>query len=350
MKYYFSCIIAIFFFIKAQSQENVEIVLDHTHHDFGTILEKNGITVCTLQIQNLSKETISLTNIESSCACTNVDWNTQDIKSQGKTTLLVYYNPFDRPGSFKQYINLVFNTPYGLYSKEYYIEGEVIARQESWEKIYAYHIDSLCTNELKLRFTLLQRDTTLKVPLYNMSRDTQRIALYPNPYATASLVLPPLTQDTLTLRWQKNDSLGHFICPLYLMANNKKLDPPLTAYAHHKEDFSTLSYKDRLHAPLLTISSRKQPLKLKQNKVKRTKFSIKNIGENPLIIRKFEPINKYITLYSNALIINSNKQKDIPFTIDTHGLPKGHYTGFVTIISNDPLHAESKVPINFEVY
>jgi Protein of unknown function (DUF1573) len=94
--------------------------LNKTNHDFGKLPQ--GPTANTeFTVKNISKDTITIENVQASCGCTVPDWTRTPIFPGKSGMIKAVYNTQGRPGSFNK--SLTIRTNRG--TKPVTISGEV---------------------------------------------------------------------------------------------------------------------------------------------------------------------------------------------------------------------------------
>jgi hypothetical protein len=116
-----------------------------------------------------------------------------------------------------------------------------------------------------------------------------------------------------------------------------------------KEDFSKLTTSQIQQAPIIEYSSEIEVGRIKAGKKATCKLWIKNVGVNPLEIRRMYSNDGNITFATPTKIANG-KTENIQLTINTLNSSKGNYTREVTIITNDPKRPVVKAKVFWSVY
>ncbi|MGQ1909875.1 DUF1573 domain-containing protein [Marinifilum sp. RC60d5] len=78
-------------------------------HKFGEISE-GEIGVCEFYFKNIGGRDLIISNIESSCGCTNVDWEKNPIKSGAESKITIEFDSEGRSGRQYKVITLYANT------------------------------------------------------------------------------------------------------------------------------------------------------------------------------------------------------------------------------------------------
>lgn len=345
MKHLFSCCIAILFIYSLSAQNNVSISFDQMSHNFGTILEKDGNVAYVFEYKNTGNQDVKIDEINASCGCTTVDWSKEPLAPHKRALIKVIYNPKDRPGDFMRYINIVFSTPYGLEVIPLSISGNVQSIRETWEKTYPYIINELHFNTLKIIQKVYNRDTTIiKLPIYNAASSSRTIQLKEN----QRYYLPPYNiqkhqQDTLYIRSLSLDTdWGNQRDTFFLQIDSVISSEPIVVNKHITQNIHKQSRIDKLNAPILQTNGEINFGKVKADDLLKQVFFVKNIGINPLFIRKFETSNNLIKIKCKKLIIKENRKSKIILQLNTNSLSTGHYSTKICIISND-LHNQEHI-------
>lgn len=79
-------------------------------HDFGMIKEEKGKVSYTFVFTNTGNSVLLITEVKASCGCTTPKWSKKPIPPGGKGSILVTYNPRNRPGPFNKTITISNNS------------------------------------------------------------------------------------------------------------------------------------------------------------------------------------------------------------------------------------------------
>lgn len=88
------------------AQDNQAIEFNERVYDFGNIQEVDGRVSHEFEFKNISKNAITLTNVQASCGCTTPNWPKEPIAPKKKGLIKVTYNPAGRPGNFNKSITV----------------------------------------------------------------------------------------------------------------------------------------------------------------------------------------------------------------------------------------------------
>lgn len=78
-------------------------------HKFGEISE-GEIGVCEFYFKNIGGRDLIISSIESSCGCTNIDWEKRPVKSGSESKIIIEFDSEGRRGKQYKVITLTANT------------------------------------------------------------------------------------------------------------------------------------------------------------------------------------------------------------------------------------------------
>jgi hypothetical protein len=136
-----------------------------------------------------------------------------------------------------------------------------------------------------------------------------------------------------------------------VVVNGKKIlsdEYAISIKANIKEDFSKMSVEERQQAPILEYTPAINFGTIKAGKKVPTKFTLSNVGVNPLIIRRAFIIDEAITL-SAPKTIKGGKKADLKVELNTQNMKVGNYSRVITVITNDPTHSVVRLTINWTI-
>ncbi len=81
--------------------------MKETGYDFGKIPQGKPV-YHVFELQNISNQSITILNVQTSCGCTTPEWSKEPIPAGGKTTVKVGFNAASE-GSFEKYITILYN-------------------------------------------------------------------------------------------------------------------------------------------------------------------------------------------------------------------------------------------------
>ena len=100
---------------EAQQNEAVLTVVGESTHDFETIKEADGAATHTFTIKNEGNAPLIISNVTSTCSCTQPEHSKEPI-APGKTgDIKVTYDTANRPGPFTRTVQVYSNGSSGSY-------------------------------------------------------------------------------------------------------------------------------------------------------------------------------------------------------------------------------------------
>lgn len=358
MKKIFSTLCMAFMAIAMFAQDPV-ITFTKTEHDFGKINEADGRVSVVFEFKNEGMAPLVLSNVRASCGCTTPTWTKEPVEPGKTGSITVTYNPNGRPGRFQKTVTITSNATEP--TKKVYIKGEVIPKAAKPVNKY-----TIAVGELSMKSKMLDLGTIKhgeqkngELEYANLTQASHKVELATN--AAESYLI-----NQVTLREPKANEVGKFIFALdtkgtklygpveiyaYVMVDGKKLindTYKLTIKANVEEDFSQMTVEDKQQAPILEVADNNAG-KLAAGKVHKYIFTIKNIGVNPLEVRRAYCADNRLKVKVSKPTVKSGKKGAIQVDINTKGMEPGAYSREVVIITNDYKNPVKRVKINFNV-
>ena len=343
--------------VAMMGQEPV-ITFEKTEHDFGKINEADGRVTTVFTFKNEGMAPLVLSNVRASCGCTTPTWTKEPIEPGQTGSITVTYNPNGRPGRFQKTITITSNASEP--TKKVYIKGEVIPKPAKPVNNYPVKI-----GELSLKAKMIDLGTVKsgelkggEIEYANLTEESHIVELatthphYVGNEITLSTIKPTETGTfKFVLDSKASKMYGPFEEFAYVVVDEKPAlddEHKITIKANIVEDFSKMTMEEKQNAPIIETLSEQTATKLAADKLAKFYFPIKNIGVNPLEIRRIYTNEKCFTIKAPRSI-KSGKKGLVTVEIDTKGLQPGTYSREVTIISNDYMTPIKKVRINFTV-
>jgi hypothetical protein len=358
MKRFIYTLCMVIFSVAMYGQQPV-ITLDKTSHDFGKINEADGRVTTVFTIKNEGMAPLVLSNVRASCGCTTPNWTREPIEPGQTGTITVTYNPNGRPGRFQKTVTITSNATEP--TKRVTIKGEVIPKQAKPTNKYTIAVGALNMKSKELNFgNITKGDTKVSELEYtNLSGAVHEVALAVNGNDT-------WMENQVTLTPIKDKEVGKFVFAIDTKATN--LYGPVEAYAYvvvdgkkeltetYKltikanivEDFSSLTIEQKQQSPILETKSVVDLGTIAAGKHLKGQIHVKNIGVNPLQIRRAYSVDKQIAL-KPCKAVKSGRTGNIQVDINTKGRNPGKYSREVVIISNDYEHSIQKVTLMWTI-
>lgn len=335
------------------------ITFEKTEHDFGKINEADGRVSTVFEFKNEGMAPLILSNVRASCGCTTPTWTKEPIEPGKTGTITVTYNPNGRPGRFQKTVTITSNASEA--TKRVYIKGEVIPKAAKPANKYTISVGALSMKSKTLDLGTIKKGESKSGELEyaNLTKEDHHVELATNA-ADAFLI------SQVTLADVKADQTGKFV--FAIDSKNPKLYGPQEAYAFvvidgkkeideaHKltikanvvEDFSGLTVEQKQQAPIIEVPAEYNAGKVVKGKNLKFSFPIKNIGANPLEIRRVYAADKALNV-KQPKAVKSGKKSNVSVEINTKNMTPGAYGREVVVITNDYLNPIKRVKINFVV-
>ena len=343
----------------AMMAQDPVITFEKTEHDFGKINEADGRVSVVFEFKNEGMAPLVLSNVRASCGCTTPTWTKEPVEPGQKGSITVTYNPNGRPGRFQKTVTITSNATEP--SKRVYIKGEVIPKAAKPANKYTVAVGALSMKGKTLDLGTIKKGETKNGELEyaNLSKETLKVELATNP-ADNYLI------NQVTLAEIKPDETGKFIFAIdtkspklygpveayaYVVINGKKAIEEtykLTIKANVEEDFSNLTAEEKMQAPIMETAVEHNAGKIAAGKVHKFAFPIKNIGVNPLEVRRAYCADKNLVVKAPKAI-KSGKKGAINLEINAKNLTAGAYSREVVVITNDYANPVKRVKIAFVV-
>lgn len=358
MKKIFSTLFMALTAVAMMAQQPV-ITFEKTEHDFGKINEADGRVSTVFEFKNEGMAPLILSNVRASCGCTTPTWTKEPIEPGKTGTITVTYNPNGRPGRFQKTVTITSNASEA--TKRVYIKGEVIPKAAKPANKYTISVGALSMKSKTLDLGTIKKGESKSGDLEyaNLTKEDHHVELATNA-ADAFLI------SQVTLADVKADQTGKFV--FAIDSKNPKLYGPQEAYAFvvidgkkeideaHKltikanvvEDFSGLTVEQKQQAPIIEVPAEYNAGKVVKGKNLKFSFPIKNIGANPLEIRRVYAADKALNV-KQPKAVKSGKKSNVSVEINTKNMTPGAYGREVVVITNDYLNPIKRVKINFVV-
>ena len=335
------------------------ITFSKTEHDFGKINEGDGRVSVVFEFKNEGMAPLILSNVRASCGCTTPTWTKEPVEPGQNGSITVTYNPNGRPGRFQKTVTITSNATEP--TVRVYIKGEVIPKSAKPVNKYTVAVGALSMKEKTLDLGTIKKGESKKgeMEYANLTKEEHRVELATNA-ADAYLV------NQVTLAAPKANEIGKFVFALDTKAT--KMYGPVEAYAYvvvdgkreisetYKltvkanivEDFSNMTVEQKQQAPIIEVNNELNAGKIAAGKTLKFAFPIKNIGVNPLEIRRIYTTEKALSI-KQPKAIKSGKKSMVSVDIHTKDLKAGAYSREVVIITNDYMNPVKRVKLSFVV-
>ena len=336
-------LVSMFIALATFAQKPV-ITFTKTTHDFGQINEVDGRVTTVFEFKNEGMIPLILNSVRASCGCTTPKWTKEPIEPGATGQITVTYNPNGRPGRFQKTITVNSNAPVVKLT----IRGEVIPRNAKPVDNYPIAMGNLSLKSKTLDLGTITKGKMVQKSLAYTNKTPNNVHVeIVDQNATAYMAAMPSLTDVA------NKQVGEFQvvfdsekCPLYgpiEMPISFVVDPSKennTQYsfllkANVVEDFSGLTPEQIAQAPIVEIEHQIDLGEIPANKKVKKLLQIKNVGSNPLAIRRVYTVAKDLKTTAPKQL-KGGKKGSISMEINTTQLNPGQYKRIIKLITNDP--------------
>ncbi len=353
MKKIFSTLFMALTAVAMMAQQPV-ITFEKTEHDFGKINEADGRVSTVFEFKNEGMAPLILSNVRASCGCTTPTWTKEPIEPGKTGTITVTYNPNGRPGRFQKTVTITSNASEA--TKRVYIKGEVIPKAAKPANKYTISVGALSMKSKTLDLGTITKGESKSGELEyaNLTKEDHHVELsaYITNQVTLADIKPEQTGKFIFVIDTKDPKMyGPQEGYAYVVIDGKKeIDEAhkLTIKANVVEDFSGLTVEQKQQAPIIEVPAEFNAGKIAKGKNLKFYFPIKNIGANPLEIRRVYAADKALNV-KQPKAVKSGKKGNVGVEINTKNMTPGAYGREVVVITNDYLNPIKRVKINFVV-
>ena len=335
------------------------ITFEKTEHDFGKINEADGRVSVVFEFKNEGMSPLVLSNVRASCGCTTPTWTKEPVEPGKTGSITVTYNPNGRPGRFQKTVTITSNASEP--TKKVFIKGEVIPKQAKPVNTYTVEVGELNMKSKSIDLGTIKKgeSKTGELEYANLKQETHKAELatstadcYLFSQVTLAEIKPNETgKFVFVVDTKESNVYGPVEAAAYVVIDGKKVEDEahkLTIKADIVEDFSAMSVEDKQQAPIIEVPASAELGKAAAGKVLKGKIELKNIGVNPLEIRRVYSTAENLS-FKTIKPIKSGKKGVLTVEVNTKGMEAGAYSREVVIISNDYANSIKKIKVNFTV-
>lgn len=322
-------------------------------YNFGQLEWKQPATAEYI-ITNTGDKPLVISNVTTSCACTDAVWTKTPIQPGGKGSVSVTYDA-KALGRFHKSVGIYSNaTPNLVYLN---LEGEVVQKLTDFTKSHPYEIGSIKIDRTEFDFPDAHRGDkpTLTFSVVNQSdRPYEPVLMHLPRYLTLETnpnVLQKGEKGTikLTLDTKQLTDFGLTQASVYLarFAGDKVgEDNEIPVSVVLLPDFNKLSDAEMANAPVVKLSQ--DSIDFTERLIKKNKASqdiiVTNAGNSPLVISKLQVFNSAIGVTLKKSVLNPGESTKMRITIHKNNPGKKKHQMRILMITNDP--SQPKVVIN----
>ncbi|MFV0344860.1 MAG: DUF1573 domain-containing protein [Bacteroidales bacterium] len=325
------------------------IAFENLSHDFGTIKEEVKYAVHNFTFKNTGTAPLILNSVRASCGCTTPKWNREPIAPGASGNIEVRYSTSNRPGSFRKTITVGSNASNPQVVLK--INGTVTPREKTIKELYPRYVGNMSVKTDQIAFGRIKDSApnTKTVEVANATNAAVKVDFSALPsYISAKMentTLEPQAKSSIEFTFDPKAKgvYGSITEPVNVKVNGKEV--PFTLSATIEEDFSGLSEKELINAPVAILDPYVVNFgSLAKGTEKQYEFSVKNEGKSPLIIRQASSGNEELTVTAPSKPIKSGHTGKVVVDMKLSG-NAGRKSFVVSIIQNDPKRPISNVRI-----
>ncbi len=323
-----------------------------TSYNFGNISELEGIKSYDFEFINNGSQPLVIYDVTTTCGCTVPEWNREPIAPGVKGKIKVTFDPMGRPGAFRKPVTVKSNARESTLTL--YIVGLVTPKPKTVADDFPIRMGRvrLSTNHVSMMTVFKTQVKTEKLEFYNDSDTALVLTIKDAPPHLGFRVDPERIEPKgkgviyVSLDGSKNPDWGFTMDRVFLTIDGKKyLDNLLAVSAQMTEDFSSWTPDQKVKAPKAVLSEESFNFGTISGGQKVTHdFTLKNTGQDPLIIRKISTTCGCTASEPDKLVIPGGGETTIKCTFDSRG-KSGKQFQTVTMILNDPLASEMVIRI-----
>ena len=334
-------LVALAWGMTAQAQPKAEF--DKKTHQFGTILWKNPATA-TFKITNSGDKPLVISNITTSCGCTEAEWTKTPIAPGASGTIITTYDA-KALGRFQKSIGVYCNAEYRpIYLS---IRGEVTADPKK-ALVLPYQIGDIKLDKDVIEFDDANKGDKpfVEILVANTSdKNYQPVLMHLPPYLSAEATPAVLPKEgygkiKVTLDTEKLPKFGVTQATVYLsrfLGDKVGEENAIPVSAVLLPDFSQLSQTELQNPPAIELSTTDLNVvgvpamgKKSQNIV------IKNVGKRNLEITDVQVFDPSVGVHLKKHVLKPGAKTNLKVTVYGSQLKNQKRTPRIMIITNDP--------------
>jgi len=330
--------------IFAESTTQDKLSFQTTVFDFGQVLISDGPISCKFVATNKTSESIVIRSVTTSCHCTNVKWDKNEIKPGAKTEIAVTYSNDEGPYPFEKSITVyVLGQPKPIILHVRGISQEKkLSDVEMFTQVFC---SSFGMQQTELKCGNLEQggskgdqctvanlsNKPINVSFNNIS-DGLSIKVSPNPIPAKGHATLQYTVESRKNKWGWND----YFATVAVDGKSEALKK-ISVRAFTSDTFSNLTQQDKAKGsrPIFEESTFSFG-HVKQGESINATFVCQNKGQSALHIHKIDidcPTNSYSSLPD----IPAGAKGKFSVSLNTKNLPKGEALVIVTLTTNSPI-------------
>ena len=329
--------------VQAQDELNSALVFETYEWDFGQINEADGPVSHTFQFMNISKDTIQIDNISTSCGCTTVQYAIDPIPGGKTGELTVVFDPARTDGRVLREVE-VFTKDRRNYAS-LMITADVTPIPMGLEQIYPHLLaGTVKTNSKNCTFGYITQgeSVTRVIRVANVGDKASKLSVITTGNRYGMSVECPESigpQEVVSIRVTYDIPKGknHFGMArdtIWVVADGAKSQEPIAVKAIRIEKLTKDENKPK---PVLRVEpsfvdfGEKTP-----GKIYKKTIVIGNTGNADLIFRNVEPMPGTAISIESGQVIKPGKELKVTVSIINSKDPHTSTLGSINLTTNDP--------------
>ncbi|MFT5618265.1 MAG: hypothetical protein ACI85I_001497 [Arenicella sp.] len=328
---------------------------ENSKHDFRIIKEDDGVVSTRFFFQNVNEKTVVISGVFVSCGCTSPEWTERVLKPNDTASISISYDPIDRPEKFEKYIRIEFE---GNHEPQFVvIQGNVTPRAKGVRDWFPFRLGNLWFKQSNVFIGTLKKGEVRLVEnkIYNNSRKSIEIdfqkSIFPKfiKPLTSKIILAPKDSATFQFEYRSKENRDWgFVTDSVLLMTSDLLNPTkkLEIGVILKEKFEGNTKKQ----PEIIVENRMGSYDfgtIQQDSTLEMRFTIQNLGNKKLKIRKISSNCDCIEFVNNFSKISRRKEQTLIVRLKPDRL--GFFNKRVSIISNDRDNDSLRLELEGEV-
>ncbi|MGL4518817.1 MAG: DUF1573 domain-containing protein [Phocaeicola sp.] len=348
-----SSLLTLLFLFSVAVWAQPKVAFDKRVVDLGGVLWKTPATI-TYQVKNTGNKPLVLSNVTTSCGCTEVSWTQTSIAPGASGTITTIFDA-QSLGRFQKSVGVYCNAdPQPIYLM---LKGEVTTDISKVTSMLPYQIGDVRLDKNNLEFDDVNRGEkpTLEIMVANLSEESYLpILMHLPPYLSAQAFPEELGPNSLgkivvTLDSEQLPKLGLTRASVYLSrflgdTVGEENEIPLSAVL--LPDFSHITAVERVNPPVLTLSAKELTYPaLASSKKKNQTIKVTNTGKSELRIKDLQVFNSALGVVLSKRVLQPGESAKLKITLYGSQLDKIKNAPRVLMITNDPKQPKLIIPI-----
>ncbi|MFR9522977.1 MAG: DUF1573 domain-containing protein [Rikenellaceae bacterium] len=356
MRYISHAIWLILCLLKAQMLFSQELEFATSTFDFGTIAEDGGEVSHTFTFKNSGDSPAVIISANSSCGCTVPEYNRAPIVGGGTSSIMVTFDPMNRPGKFAKTVQVLVAPTNKVYVLT--ISGDVTPRKKSTEEEFPFDMGGglrIAANYFPLSHVEQGERRETQVSYINTSKRPIKITLQgENPSGmmdiSTAFTIPAGQKGTLAAAYDLREKpfFGAMSDRFAVAIDGKESKYKLIFNGHAIDKFISDDYAS---PPICNLSTRVVRFGEVTKGVRSAarELIIENSGTSELIVRAVEVDWGAICTLEAGAVVAPSEQRRVEVWVDGSELGYGNFSRYIIFTVNDPDDPSQRIRVVGEV-